>query len=569
MQAAAAADFDAIATQLFRTPEGRRDPFPLYHRLRTLAPVRRSGSVGAWVLTGYDDCRSALRDPRLQKRYEQAMDARSSTWRSRPGQVWRTRTLLELDGAAHARVRRQVSSLFTPRAVESLRPAVEAIVDELLDGMAASGGGDLMDQLAFPLPVRVIGELLGVPPDDVPPFRERVLALTAIFEIGVPPEQRAAADAALAECQRYFSGLIGRKRDRPADDLISRLVTGADAASPADRLDDDELNTLAIVLFMAGFETTTNLIGSGVLALLEHPGQMSLLREHPERCTSLVDELLRHCGTVQIVNRYATEPVTFGEITVPAGDVIFLMIGAANRDPARYADPDRLDLTRADVHPLSFGAGVHFCLGAALARLEIDVAFRRIAARFDVMELEDGTLRQRDRLSLRGPAPAGASRPAGDDRFWRDTFRQRLEKAEGGPDPDEVAALSALLAHVPLFASCDPSALVHLASTAYPIAFEAGEVLCAEGDEAFDCYVVVEGEATVALQGSELGVVRADDVVGERGLIEGRPRSATVTAATHMLTYSIARDRLQALLDSDPDVAAHMRAIVRARYGPP
>ena len=581
-------DFDDVTAQLFRTPEGRRNPFPLYHRLRTLAPVRYSGAVDAWILTGYDDCRSAFRDPRLQKQFADAMDARSSTWRRRRALVWRGTTLLELDGAAHARLRRRISTLFTARAVEELRPAVEAIVDELVDGMATSGGGDLMEQLAFPLPVQVIGELLGVPRQDLEPFRERVLALTTMFEVGATPEQRDAADSALVECQKYFTELIGEKRARPGDDLMSRLVAEQAAASPGDRLDDDELNTLALLLFVAGFETTTNLIGNGVLALLEEPDQMMLLRQHPEQCTGLVDELLRYCGTVQVVNRFASEPVTFGEVTVPAGEVIFLMVGAANRDPDRYVDPERLDLTRTEVQPLSFGAGAHFCLGAALARLEIDVAFRRMATKFDVVRLDDAGLRQRDRLTLRGPAAVpltlGASRfatpaavagraevtrPSGDDQFWRTSFRLGTEGGERPPGRGEVLALATLLGHVPLFATCEPADLTHLASTAYPIAFEPGEVLCAEGAEALDCYVVIEGEAEVTHGGTHLGVVGRDEIVGERGIIEDQPRSATVTATTHMLTYSIARDRLQILLDSDPGVAAHMRAIMRARYGPP
>jgi cytochrome P450 len=575
---------EAVVQELFHTPEGRRNPHPLYHRLRELAPVHRSDAVRAWLLTGYDDCRSALRDPRLQKRYEEYMDARSTRWRRRPALVWIGRTLVELDGSAHARLRRQVHRAFTPRTVEGLRPAVEAMVQELLDTMAASGGGDLMDQLAFPLPVRVIGRLLGVPEADLPGFREQILAVTTIFEVGATTEMRDAADAAVLECQDYFTRLIAGKRARPSDDLLSRLVTGEGSSTPDDRLDDEELNTFALLLFMAGFETTTNLIGSGVLALLDHPDQLHLLREHPDRCTGLADELLRHCGTVQVLNRYTTEPITFGEVTIPAGEQVFLLLGAANRDPLRYEDPDRLDLTRADIHPLSLGGGVHFCLGAALARLEIDVAFRRLAERFDLIELQGARLPHRDRLSLHGPAsvpltlgrrgpvaasaaPGTVSRPAGDDRSWRDGLRSRLEKAATAADPVEVRALAALLGRIPLFAACHPTDLARLAATAYPIAFDEGDALCVQGDDSSDCHVVVEGEAAVTVDGEAVGIVRADEVVGERAPIERRPRSATVTATTHMLAYSISRERLDELMLSNPLVAAHMRTVLLERYG--
>lgn len=574
---------EAVVNELFHTPEGRRDPHPLYQRLREIAPVHRSDAVKAWLLTRYDDCRSVLRDPRLQKSYEEAMDARSSRWRARPSLVWRGRTLLELDGSAHARLRRQVNRAFTPRSVEQLRPGVEAVVDELLDAMSESGGGDLMDQLAFPLPVRVIGALLGVPAANLPPFRERVIALTTIFEVGATPEMRDAADGAVLECTDYFNDLIAEKRAHPADDLLSRLATADGTASADDTLNDDELTTLAMLVFIAGFETTTNVIGSGVLALLDHPDQVALLREHPDRCTELADEVLRCCGTVQVLNRYTTEPISFGDVTIPAREQVFAMLGAANRDPVRYADPDRLDLTRTDIHPIAFGVGVHFCIGAALARLEIDVAFRRLVQRFDVIDLAGTRLPHRDRLSLRGPSsvpltlgraqPVEASamrdpgpRPAGDDRAWRAAFRRRLEDTPTPPDDAEVQALSALLGRIPLFAACSPDERTRLASTAYPIAFDEGDVLCLQGAEPTDCYVIIEGEAAVTIDGRKVGVVHADEVVGERGPIEQRLRSATVTATTHVLAYAISRDRLDALLTANPDVATHMRKLLQARY---
>jgi hypothetical protein len=269
-------------------------------------------------------------------------------------------------------------------------------------------------------------------------------------------------------------------------------------------------------------------------------------------------------------------------VTITTGEHVLLLLGSANRDPLRYAEPERLDLTRTDIHPVSFGGGVHFCLGAALARLEIDVAFRRLVERFDLIELQGAQLPHRDRLTLRGPVsvpltlgrrgPDEASvagsepRPVGDDRSWRDAFRHRLENAATSPDPLEVHALTALLGRIPLFAGCRPAELARLAATAYPIAFDEGDALCVQGADTSDCYIVVEGEAAVTIDGEPLGVVRADEVVGERAPIERRPRSATVTATTHMLTYAISRERLDQLLVSRPDVAAHMRMLLQARY---
>src|SRR6266540_3538373 len=216
---------ESIAVALLRTTEGRSHPYPLYHRLRELAPVHHSETAKGWMLTRYEDCKAALRDPRFEKRYEEALDARSRHWRDRPALVWAGTTLLNLDGPIHARLRRHVFRWFTRGSVEGFRPMVETLTDTLLDDLAGSGGGDLMERVAFRLPIAVIGELLGVPKEDLPPFRQRTLALTAAFELGVTREMLDAADAAAVECVAYFNDLIAEKRAQPpADDLISRLV---------------------------------------------------------------------------------------------------------------------------------------------------------------------------------------------------------------------------------------------------------------------------------------------------------------------------------------------------------
>lgn len=579
---------ESVAAALLRTTEGRSNPYPLYHRLRELDPVHRSDAARGWLLTRYEDCKVALRDPRFEKCYEEALDARSGHWRDRPALVWAGKTLLNLDGPVHTRLRRHVFRCFTRGSVERLRPTVARLTDQLLDDLADSGEGDLMECVAFPLPIAVIGELLGVPAQDLAPFRRRTLALTGAFEIGATKEVLDAADTAAGECIAYFNALIADKRAHPGDDLISRLVRDADAAAGGaagdDALTDDEINSLATLLFFAGFETTTNMIGNGVLALLDQPEQLDLLRAHPERCRNLPAELLRHSGTVQLLNRFTTEDVIVGDTVIPAGEAVFPLIGAANRDPARYADPDRLDVTRTDIHALAFGGGVHHCLGAALAEMEIEIVFRKLTERFDFAELAEVRPPHRDRLTLRAPSEVSIrlgrrqpdrsdgegvpARPIGDDVVWRAEYRRLSEQASGdGIDPEQLADRVALLKRIPLFGGCSQSDLTMLAATAYPIAFDPGNVLCAQGADAAECYVVTEGEADVTIDGTVVATATADDVIGERGPIMDLPRAATVTATTHMITIAISRNRLHSVMESNSVAAGEMKKVLVAKYG--
>jgi cytochrome P450 len=608
---------EAIVRDLFFTPEGRSDPYPRYHRLRAAAPVHRSATLSAWLVGRYQDAFAALRDPRLGRDYPREMETRhGADWRKHPSLVSRERSMLDLEGAAHTRLRRLVSKAFTPRTVESLRPSIARTVESLLDRLAATGGGDFLDVVAFPLPVTVIGELLGVPEADRAQFRGLVRDGTAIFEARPSEAQFAAADAATLVIQDYFRDLIAEKRRRPDEALLSRLALAEDGG---DRLSDDELVSMARLLFAAGFETTTNLLGNGLLALLRHSDELARLRREPTHVAGLPDELLRYDGTAQLALRSALTAVTIGGETIPEGETILVLLGAANHDPARYADPDRLDVTRTDVAPLSFGGGVHYCLGAALARAETEITFRALLARFPALELA-GTARFRDRLVLRGleslplacgekgrvavgaamapvreatPAAAVATacpvhhpaapdvalglRPRGDaggnDAGWRNALRAYVEQENSDMNfPSaraglELAATAALLARAPLFRACTPQELAELATTAYPIGFDPGDVLCAEGAEALECYAIAEGEATVAIGDAVVRSVGPDDVVGERGPLEGRARTATVRAATHMLTYAISRQRLLTLIARSPAAHAGMLAYVKERYG--
>jgi cytochrome P450 len=575
---------EAVAFELFRTPEGRANPYPRYHTLRSLAPVHYSEVVRGWVLTRYEDCNAVLRDPRFIRGYAVSLDQRRPNWRERRALVRGERTLLNLDGPAHTRLRKLVARAFTPRSVERLRPAVEVMVDEPLDRLAAAGGGDLMTELAFPLPVRVIGELLGVPDEDRARFRDLAARLTVVFEMGNTSEQWKGAEEAGTEIDRYFTALIASKRARPADDLLSALLAVDDGG---DRLSDGELVSLSSLLFVAGFETTTNLIGNGILALLNHPDQIALLRGRPELFANLPDELLRYDGTVQLVTRLASEAVEVGGALIETNETVFPLLGAANHDPARYDDPDRLDVTRTDIRPLSFGGGIHYCLGAALARLETEIVFRKLISRFGIIDL-DGLAPRRDRLSLRGPdlvpvvlgsprarpaAPNEAmsalrARPTGEsDAAWRAAFRAKVDAA-GPPDRDELVERVALLRRVPLLRVCMPEELEELAGTAYPIAFDPGDVLCSEGAEPGECYIIAAGEALAVSGDRVLATIGANDVVGERGPLLGVPRAATVTAASHLLTYAISQDALRCLGERRPSLAASMREQVEQRYHP-
>ncbi len=390
---------EAVLLELLDTPEGRRAPYPRYHRLRELSPVHRSPSLGMWFLTRYADCSAALRDPRFGKDYARQMESRFGPgWREHPSLVRGERMLINLDGSDHSRLRKLVVKAFTRRTIDALRPRIERAVNELLDPFAEAGGGDILGALAFPMPVTVIGELLGVPEADRPPFRKWVVDLTATFEMKPTAEQMAAADEATQQVRRYFDELIEEKRRRPDDALLSRLVH---LEADGERLSQDELGNMASLIFNAGFETTTNLIGNGLLGLLRHPDQMALLRERPELIPTLPDELLRYDGTAQMAIRDAHADVEIGGASIPAGSTVFVVLGAANHDPSEFPNPDAIDACRGRFRPLSFGGGAHFCLGASLARAEIEITFRNLLERFEAIELR-GEPRFRDRLTLRG-----------------------------------------------------------------------------------------------------------------------------------------------------------------------
>ena len=294
--------------------------------------------------------------------------------------------MLFLNPPEHTRQRKLVNRGFTPRRVEALRPHVEQLTDECLERVAEAGEADIMDLLAFPLPVAVIGELVGVPREDQAQFREVAPQLTAGLDPIQSDESIERVERAREFFRAYFLDLAAQRRAEPREDLMSVLVQ---AEASGDILDEDEILSVVILLFAAGFETTTNLIGSGLLALLRAPDQLERLRADRSLLPSAVEEMLRYESPVQVNGRYALEDTHIGDQPIPAGTSVVTFLGAGNRDPEQFAEPDRFDVGRDHGAPLSFGGGIHYCLGAALARLEAQVVFDRLLDRFDRLELLD------------------------------------------------------------------------------------------------------------------------------------------------------------------------------------
>ena len=377
------------------TMVGRDDPYPRYARLREIARVVRADD-DARVVTRHADCAAVTRDARLGHMPAHMLAfAGLSDWAEHPALHQLFTSMLAINPPDHTRLRRLVSSSFTARRVQALRPAIERMVDDLLDDLERHDGPvDFVTAFAFPLPVNVIGELLGVPAADRAQFQTLVRDWSQVLDV-ITPEVLARADPAARVIRDYLAGLAAERRRAPQDDLISALVTAGDQD---DRLTGDELLTMAALLFAAGFETTTNLLANGLVALLRHPGQVPLLHAAPE---AAVEELLRFDSPVQLVSRVAWDTTTIGGVTLEPGDRVVAYLGAGNRDPQRFAEPDRLDLARTDNAPLSFGGGIHYCLGAPLARLEAQVAFPALLRRLPGLTLADGAER-RDSLTIRG-----------------------------------------------------------------------------------------------------------------------------------------------------------------------
>jgi pimeloyl-[acyl-carrier protein] synthase len=379
-------------------PEFVADPYPTYHRLRAEDPVHHS-ALGFWVLTRYADVIAMLRDPRLVKEPIAAFVAARFGMAVPPGLGL---SMLDRDPPDHTRLRGLVSKAFTPRALESLRPHIQEIVDGLLARVEHRRAMDLIDEFAYPLPVLVICEMLGVPVEDHERFRQWGLDIArGLDAIMLPPDSEVArrSMAARHALSDYFRELIATRRAAPREDVLSALIAAEEAG---DRLNGEELLATCILLLVAGHETTVNLIGNGTLALLRHPDELAKLRDNPGLIGTAVEELLRYDGPVQRTARIPSEDITIGGHTIGRGELVMPFVGAADRDPAQFPDPDRLDITRADNRHIAFGMGIHFCLGAPLARMEGQIAINTLLQRLPKLALATDRPEFRQSLTLRG-----------------------------------------------------------------------------------------------------------------------------------------------------------------------
>jgi cytochrome P450 len=358
------------------------DPYPTYARLRREDPVSWDGKHGLWLVSRHADVDALLRDRRLGRVFvpHEPRDELAA-WN-----VLNEHSMLELEPPEHTRLRRLVAGAFTRTRVERLRPRVAELADGLLDEFADAGGGDLLTALAAPLPVEVIAELLGVPREDRHLLRPWSGAIVELYELEPAPGATARAVTAAREFDRYLRDLLAVRRREPGDDLLSALAV---QAHEGDRLTTDELVATAVLLLNAGHEASVNVIGNGILALLRNPGELARLRAGPALVGTAVEELIRYDTPLSLFTRTAFTDVDVAGRVVRAGDRVGLLLGAANRDPAVFAGPDRLDVGRDPNPHLGFGAGIHYCLGAPLARIELQEALGRLLARFPVIELAE------------------------------------------------------------------------------------------------------------------------------------------------------------------------------------
>lgn len=399
-------EFDAAAAFFLEAfaPDNRANPYALYRRMRERGPLI-STDIEMHLAFGHADCWSVLRHPAASSderrsavaRREALTDPRLATFvESRP-------LLVFMDPPDHTRLRGLVAQVFTPRRVELLRASMQATTDQLINDLVAHASDtvDIIERLAYPLPIAVICQLLGIPLHDHDRFREWASTFTKMVDPSVlrSDSDNAAIAAATIDLNAYTRELLEARRRHPGDDLLSDLVArhGSD-----DRLHDDEFVDLVTLLLVAGYETTVNLIGNGLVALFEHPAQLADWSEHLEIGSTAIDELLRYDSPLQMVQRVAIEDITVGATMVPAGDQIIVMLGAANRDPAVFHDPDELNIRRSNANRhLSFGGGIHHCLGATLARAEGEIAISALLRHFPNIE-SSGVAPIRDTFNLRG-----------------------------------------------------------------------------------------------------------------------------------------------------------------------
>jgi cytochrome P450 len=384
------------------TPGTGADPYPVYEQMRALGSLLRTPDGIVFALS-YDHCATVTRETAFGAQSPQWCDVAMPRWRERPSKVATFEAMLFRDPPDHTRLRRLVGAAFTPRQAERMRADIVRFVRQALDALADAGSDgspvDLQATLAARLPIAVIGSLVGVPRSDWAGLRPAMSTLLKVVEIGVTKQDLDEADRAALELRDYFTSLAASRRAAPRDDLASALVAAHDATAAGQRPEDarltgDELLQTLTFLFMAGVDTMTNLLTNGTSALLAHPGQAARLRADPGLAPHVVEEVLRYDPPVQFLGRVAATDTLLGGMPLTPGTLVMAMLGAANRDPAKFTAPEVFDITRAGTTVLSFGGGIHFCLGAPLARVEAGTFFAELVRRFPGLRLAGTPERQ-------------------------------------------------------------------------------------------------------------------------------------------------------------------------------
>jgi cytochrome P450 len=385
-------------------PRRRGEVYPLYHQLRRVAPVHKCRPEvlhGSWIVTRFADTDALMKSPEAvndSRVADQAFNHGDGTFYG----VMKS-AMLFTDTASHRRMRSMVVRAFTPRAISRWRFIAERVAKQLCDAVDNAGGMELVEQFNYELPFNVIAHILGVPESEFPTVKQVAWDFARAGEKVVTEDVAKRGDDAARGFIELFGELADQRRSRPTDDLISALVQ---VENEGERLSRTELVANCILLMQAGHETTQDLLGNAMVALFRNPKQLALLRDDPDLMKQAVEEFLRYDGSVQINHRLLQRDMTFGArdpVTVPAGDMVYVFLGAANRDPEQFHEPDRLDVTRAPQHHLAFAFGAYYCVGAALARTEIEIGIRTLLARFPDIRPARPTFEWRDTLQLRGP----------------------------------------------------------------------------------------------------------------------------------------------------------------------
>ncbi len=399
----------AAAADLF-SPAAVHDPYPVYHALRSEAPLFRLPDTQIWVATRYDDCQGALRSKSFGHRMRDRLATGDAAAVDQPAYANLLNMMLVNDPPDHTRLRGLVAKAFDRNGVERMRGRIRAIAHDLIDRMGASGSGDLVRAFTHPLPVIVICDMLGIPEADRSRFTDETTVRGRLIDpTPMTPEELAETNAAVLDGRAYFNTLFEARRREPQDDLLTALV---ESETEHGRLTREELSANVGLLFAAGHETTVNLMGNALIALARSPDQWEALRacrNDPDAMAGAVEEFLRFDSPVQLTMRTALDPVTVAGVEIPENSSILCLIGAANRDPDQFADPDRLDIARPNVRPMSFGGGIHFCLGAQLARIEAAEALAILIDRLPNLRLQDADHPDwKHTITLRGPRTLSA-----------------------------------------------------------------------------------------------------------------------------------------------------------------